>query len=43
MLLALVMFVPLLVGLSYAFRNIQLLNPFDTGWVGLAHFRELVA
>src|SRR5215813_11128613 len=41
-LLALVMFVPLLVGLSYAFRNIQLFNPFATGWVGLAHFDELI-
>ena len=42
LLLALVMFVPLLVGLSYAFRNIQLFNPFATGWVGFAHFGELV-
>jgi len=41
-LLALVMFVPLLVGLSYAFRNIQLFDPFATGWVGGAHFVELV-
>ncbi len=40
--LALVMFVPLLVGLSYAFRNIQLFNPFATGWVGVAHFDELI-
>jgi len=40
--LALVMFVPLLVGLSYAFRNIQLFNPFAAGWVGLAHFEELI-
>jgi multiple sugar transport system permease protein len=42
LLLALVMVVPLLVGLSYAFRNIQLFNPFATGWVGFAHFGELV-
>jgi multiple sugar transport system permease protein len=41
LILALVMFVPLAIGLSYAFRNIQLYDPFDTGWVGLAHFREL--
>jgi multiple sugar transport system permease protein len=42
LLLALVMFVPLLVGLSYAFRSIQLFNPFATGWVGFAHFRALI-
>jgi multiple sugar transport system permease protein len=42
LLLALVMFVPLLVGLSYAFRNIQLFNPFATGWVGFAHFGQLI-
>jgi multiple sugar transport system permease protein len=42
LLLALVMFVPLLVGLSYAFRNIQLFNPFAVGWVGFAHFGELI-
>jgi multiple sugar transport system permease protein len=41
-LLALVMFVPLIVGLSYAFRDIQILNPFATGWVGLAHFETLL-
>lgn len=36
-----VMLVPLVVGISYAFRDIQLLNPFSGGYVGLAHFREL--
>jgi multiple sugar transport system permease protein len=41
-LIALVMFVPLVVGLSYAFQNIQILNPFKTGWVGLAHFETLL-
>jgi multiple sugar transport system permease protein len=40
--LLLVMFVPLIVGLSYAFRNVQIYNPFETGWVGLAHFAALV-
>jgi multiple sugar transport system permease protein len=40
-LLAAVMFVPLAIGLSYAFRNIQVFDPFETGWVGLQHFREL--
>ena len=42
LLLTLVMLVPLLVGISYAFRNVQVFDPFDTGWVGLAHFRELL-
>ena len=41
-LIALVMFVPLIVGLSYAFQNIQILNPFATGWVGMAHFEALL-
>ncbi len=42
LLLSLVMFLPLVVGLSYAFRNVQVFDPFDTGWVGLQHFRELL-
>ncbi|NKL34627.1 ABC transporter permease subunit [Rhizobium leguminosarum bv. viciae] len=36
-----VMLVPLTVGISYAFRDIQLLNPFSGGFIGLDHFREL--
>lgn len=36
-----VMLVPLVVGVSYAFRDIQLLNPFSGSFVGLEHFREL--
>ena len=36
-----VMLVPLILGVSYAFRDIQLLNPFSGGYVGMAHFREL--
>lgn len=36
-----VMLVPLILGVSYAFRDIQLLNPFSGGYVGLDHFREL--
>jgi multiple sugar transport system permease protein len=35
------MLVPLVIGVSYAFRDIQLLNPFSGGFVGLDHFREL--
>lgn len=43
LLLCLVMLVPLLVGLSYAFRAVNLLNPFESGWIGLAHFRAMTA
>jgi multiple sugar transport system permease protein len=41
-LIALVMFVPLIVGLSYAFQNIAILNPFKTGFVGLTNFETLL-
>lgn len=40
-LIAAVMLVPLVLGISYAFRDIQLLNPFSGGFVGLDHFRAL--
>ncbi|MGI9419108.1 MAG: carbohydrate ABC transporter permease [Geminicoccaceae bacterium] len=36
------MFVPLIVGLSYAFQNIAILNPFKTGFVGIANFETLL-
>ena len=42
-LLGLVMFLPVIVGLSYAFRNVQLFDVGSSEWVGLAHFQELVA
>jgi multiple sugar transport system permease protein len=41
-LIATVMLMPLVIGVSYAFRDIQLLNPFSGGFVGIAHFRDLV-
>jgi multiple sugar transport system permease protein len=41
-LIAAVMLAPLAIGVSYAFRDIQLLNPFSGGFVGLAHFRDLL-
>src|SRR5215468_11552514 len=41
-LIAAVMLVPLAIGLSYAFRDIELLNPMSGGYVGLAHFRDLL-
>jgi len=37
-----VMLMPLVIGISYAFRDIQLLNPFGGGFVGVAHFRDLI-
>lgn len=40
-LLVTVMLVPLVLGISYAFRDIQLLNPFSGGFIGLDHFRTL--
>ncbi|SEE58775.1 carbohydrate ABC transporter membrane protein 1, CUT1 family [Rhizobiales bacterium GAS188] len=40
-LIAAVMLVPLAIGISYAFRDIQLLNPFSGGYVGLDHFRAI--
>jgi multiple sugar transport system permease protein len=36
-----IMLVPLVLGLSYAFRDVQLLDPFSGGFVGLDHFRVL--
>jgi len=42
-LIAAVMLVPLAIGLSYAFRDIELLNPMSGAFVGLAHFRDLWA
>ena len=36
-----VMLVPLALGLSYAFRDVQMLNPFSGGFIGLDHFRVL--
>lgn len=36
-----VMLVPLVLGISYAFRDVQLLNPFSGAFIGLGHFRTL--
>jgi multiple sugar transport system permease protein len=36
-----IMLAPLVLGMSYAFRDVQLLNPFSGGYVGLDHFRTL--
>ena len=40
-LIALVMLVPLAIGISYAFQAVNLLRPFQTGWVGLENFQAL--
>lgn len=40
-LIAAVMLVPLVIGISYAFRDMVLLNPFSGGFVGLDQFRKL--
>ena len=37
-----VMLVPLALGISYAFRDVKLLNPFGAPFIGLDHFRELM-
>ncbi len=36
-----VMMVPLIIGISYSFQSIELLNPFATGWVGFENYLEL--
>lgn len=38
-----VMLIPLAVGVSYAFRDVQILNPFSGGFIGLDHFRALAS
>ena len=40
--IAVVMLVPLALGLSYSVRDIQILNPFSGGYVGAQHFEELL-
>ena len=40
-LIALLMLVPLVVGMSYAFQQLQLLNPFKRGWVGFANLEAV--
>ncbi len=36
-----VMMVPLIIGISYSFQSIELLNPFKTGWVGFENYLDL--
>ena len=42
-LIALLMLVPLVVGIGFAFQNVQILNPFKRGFVGLAHFEAIAS
>ena len=41
LLISAVMLVPLVVGVSYAFHDVTLLDPMSGDYVGLAHFRDL--
>ncbi|WP_111218100.1 carbohydrate ABC transporter permease [Rhizobium tumorigenes] len=34
--------VPLALGVSYAFQDVQILNPFSGGYIGLQHFKEIL-
>jgi len=43
LLICVVMLVPLLIGLTYAFHDVRLLDPLSGDFVGLDHFRELLA
>ncbi|WP_428645183.1 carbohydrate ABC transporter permease [Roseibium sp.] len=40
-LIALVMLVPLVIGISYAFQSVNLLRPFNSGWIGFDNFAAL--
>ncbi len=36
-----VLLMPLIIGISYSFQAIELLRPFNTGWVGFENFAKL--
>lgn len=36
-----VMLIPLIIGISYSFQSIELLRPFNTGWVGFENYQQL--
>ncbi len=40
-LIAAIMLVPLVIGLSYAFRDLTLLDPLSGDYIGFDHFREI--
>ncbi|GGF74996.1 sugar ABC transporter permease [Mameliella alba] len=41
LLICFVMLIPLAIGIAYSVQSINLLKPFDTGFVGLENFRDL--
>jgi multiple sugar transport system permease protein len=41
-LIGLVILVPLVIGISYSFQSIALLQPFKTGWIGLDNYQALL-
>lgn len=41
LLIAAIMLVPLVIGLSYAFRDLTLLDPMSGDYIGFGHFREI--
>ena len=38
-----VMLIPLIIGVSYSFQAIELLRPFNTGWIGFENYQALWA
>ncbi|MEY8120535.1 carbohydrate ABC transporter permease [Falsihalocynthiibacter sp. BN13B15] len=36
-----VIMIPLIIGISYSFQSINLLKPFDSGWVGFENYQAL--
>lgn len=40
-LIALVMLLPLIIGISYSFQSIAILNPLKTGWIGFDNYVQL--
>lgn len=42
LLIGLVLLIPLVIGIAYSFQSIQLLRPFETGWVGLENYQALL-
>ena len=41
LLIAAILLMPLAIGISYAFRDIQLLDPMSGGYIGFDHFRDI--
>lgn len=41
-LIGLFILIPLTLGITYAFRDVQLMNPFSGEFIGLAHFKQVL-